>query len=122
MTATFDSMDEAELAARELTHRFPDIKSVKLHYRRESVMDADSMSFSALTAANQMNYVNVGYGVIPPQGAAPMFAVYQNAAPKGRSYVDKKVRMTVVLPRHKRHAVTGVLYHNGGHFVKASEA
>ncbi len=118
MTATFDDMDTAELAARNLTHRFSEIKSVKLHYRRESVINADSYSSTALTAANQFSYVNVGYGVIPPQGAAPMFAVYQNAVPKGKSYVDKKVKMTIVAPRDKRHAITGVLLNTGGHFVK----
>lgn len=120
MSATFDDMDTAELTARNLTHHFPGIKSVKLHYRRQSVIDADSFSGASLTAANQLNYVNVGYGVIPPQGAAPMFAVYQPVNLKGRSYVEKKVKMTVIAPCDKRSQITGVIINGGGHFVRVN--
>ena len=117
MTATFDDMDTAEAAARNLTHSFPGIKSVKLHYHRETAYNADRYSSNALTAANQLNYVNVGYGVIPPQGAAPMFAVYQPVE-RDRSYETRKVKMTVIAPSDKRPAINSSIISSGGHFVR----
>ncbi len=119
MTAMFDDMDTAEAAARRITWKFPGVKSVKLHYHRQEMLDADSFTDVSLTAANQTNYVNVGYGVIPPQGAAPMFAVYQPVNRKGgHGYSQRKVKMTVVTPHDKVSALTSCLINSGGHYVQ----
>lgn len=120
ITALFDDMDTAELAARSIARHFPGVKSVKLHYRREETHGADRYSANALTAANPYTYVNVGYGVVPPQGAAPMFAVYERRMSDHRAYSDRKVKMTVIAPPEKRSAVTSVVLTGGGHFVRVN--
>jgi hypothetical protein len=119
LTAEFDQMDLAEAAARKITHQFPSVKSVKIHYRREAVENADHYSSVSLTASNALgNYTNIGYGVVPPQGAQPMFAVYRATTLPECDYLYRKVRLSVVAPSEKKQALTSCILNSGGHFVK----
>ena len=114
--AVFDDMDSAEAAARKLRDSCGGIQCIKLHYRRQDYIDPDSFTDVALTAANQTNYVNVGYGVIPPQGAAPMFAVYQPVG-KAPGYSERKVYMTVTAPKEKEKAIVSCIYNTSGRHI-----